>query len=230
MKVKTERLYKVCAHRSAIIRRATVIALSVAVISCTPRQTLAIDFGKRAATFTIKEEGFIAMILRKLEAVDMEASKRKMQETARQRIEHPAPVEGIMPAVRNREFYWDPTYTLDEDAVLPCGKVLHRAGTKVNPLEHMNLERRLYFIDARQAAQIEWLKEELSRIGRNDQAAENRIILVAGSVLKLREELGQEVYFDQSGELTGRMGIKASPAVAEQEGGLVKINEVVIDN
>ena len=27
--------------------------------------------------------------------------------------------------------------TLEEDAVLPCGQILHKAGTKVNPLEHL---------------------------------------------------------------------------------------------
>ena len=48
---------------------------------------------------------------------------------------------------------------------------------------------------------------------------------VAGSPLKLKEELKQDVYFDQSGELSKRFGIKASPALLVQEGNQLKITE-----
>ena len=59
------------------------------------------------------------------------------------------------------------------------------------------------------------------------------MILVGGSVFKLQELLGQEhadkVYFDQAGELTTKFGIKASPAIVEQEGLRLKIEEIVIN-
>ena len=51
---------------------------------------------------------------------------------------------------------------------------------------------------------------------------------VAGSPLKLKEELKQDVYFDQSGELSKRFGIKASPALLVQEGNQLKITEVYL--
>ena len=63
---------------------------------------------------------------------------------------------------QNQKFIRLKLRTPDKDAVLPCGKVLHRAGTKVNPLEHMNLNRRIFFIDSREELQVEWLKEQLS--------------------------------------------------------------------
>ena len=56
------------------------------------------------------------------------------------------------------------------------------------------------------------------------------MILVAGSVFKLQELLGEEhadkVYFDQAGEITTKFVIMASPAVVEQEGLKLKIEEV----
>ena len=59
---------------------------------------------------------------------------------------------------------------------------------------------------------------------------EDRIILVGGSVFKLKEELGKEhenkIYFDQQGELTTKFNIKASPAVAVQDRLRLKIEEV----
>ena len=74
---------------------------------------------------------------------------------------------------------------------------------------------------------IEWLREQLSNADK-DEKVQNRIILFAGSPLKLKEELEQDIYFDQSGELSKRFGIKASPALLVQEGNQLKITEVYL--
>ena len=212
-----------------------IINLTIMILVVLPLTTYAEDLGKRGATFTVKEEGFIEMVMRRLKEVDFAKENRKMQEIARVRIANPLPIEGVRPALQTREFYFDPTYVLKEDIVLPCGKILYKAGTRVNPLDHMSLERRLYFIDSRKDEQINWLKSELSIAKGNNnpvgegEVNENRIILVGGSVLELEEELGEKVYIDQGGELTSRMGIKASPAIAEQEGKRLKVREVALN-
>jgi conjugal transfer pilus assembly protein TraW len=192
---------------------------------------LANDLGKLGNTFRIEEEAFTLMMKRKLAEIDMEAAREKMQKIAIDRVENPAPVIGITVVTENRTFYFDPTYTLDEDAVLPCGKILHKAGTTVNPLEHMDLNRRLFFVDSREASQVEWLQEQLNNpLPEQKEPVEDRIILVGGSVFKLHEILGQKhedkVYFDQNGELTTRFGIKHSPAIAAQEELKIRIDEI----
>ena len=193
--------------------------------------TMANDLGKLGNTFRIEEEAFTLMMKRKLAEIDMEAAREKMQKIAIDRVENPAPVIGITVVTENRTFYFDPTYTLDEDAVLPCGKILHKAGTTVNPLEHMDLNRRLFFVDSREASQVEWLQEQLNNpLPEQKEPVEDRIILVGGSVFKLHEILGQKhedkVYFDQNGELTTRFGIKHSPAIAAQEELKIRIDEI----
>ena len=55
--------------------------------------------------------------------------KAKMEAIAKERIDNPSPVTGVTPAVASQTFYYDPTYTLDEDAVLPCGKNLYLLDT-----------------------------------------------------------------------------------------------------
>ena len=192
---------------------------------------LANDLGKLGSTFKIEEEAFTLMMKRKLAEIDMEAEREKMQKIAIDKVENPTPVIGITGAGENRTFYFDPTYTLDEDAVLPCGKILHKAGTTVNPLEHMDLNRRLFFVDSREASQGEWLQEQLNNpLHEQKEPVEDRIILVGGSVFKLKEVLGQKhedkVYFDQNGELTTRFGIKHSPAIAAQEELKIRIDEI----
>lgn len=205
----------------------------ILLLIISPTIAFAIDFGKQGQTFKVLEEPFIEMLKKRLDKLDLEKEKQKIEDRAKERVENPQAVSGINPARKDRIFYFDPSYILDKDAVLPCGKVLHKAGTKVNPLEHMDLGRRLFFIDSRQEDQIAWLKERLnSPLAKQEQKeqVEDRVILVAGSVFKLQELLGEEhadkVYFDQAGELTTKFVIKASPAVVEQEGLKLKIEEV----
>ena len=197
--------------------------------------SIARDLGKAGQTFRIREESFIEMLKRKLEKVDMEKEKEKMEKQVRERIENPLPVAGVKLAEEDRTFYFDPTYTSNEDAILPCGKVLHKAGTTVNPLEYMDLNRRLFFIDGREKSQVEWVKEQLNNpLPEQKEPVEDRIILVGGSVFKVKDELAKtqehkvfhEVFFDQHGELTTKFSIKASPAIAQQEGLKIRIDEI----
>jgi conjugal transfer pilus assembly protein TraW len=184
------------------------------------------DFGKRVHSFPVKEEGFITMIKRKLQKVDLEKENKKMEQVATEKVENPTPVKGLSPATKDREFLHDPSYVLLEDAVLPCGKILYAAGTRVNPLDHMELERRLFFVDGGSQEQIEWLEERLENTDDTGPGQQlDMIILVGGSVFKTQERLKKTVYFDQSGELTTKFGIKASPALVEQEGKMLKVTE-----
>ena len=199
-------------------------------------ESYATDFGTAGQTFKVEEEPFIEMLKKRLDKLDLEKEKQKIQARAKDRVENPQAVSSINPATKDRVFYFDPSYILDKDARLPCGKILLKAGTKVNPLEHMDLSRRLFFIDARLAAQVSWLRERLNNpLAKQEQKeqVEDRVILVGGSVFKLQEVLGvdhaDKVYFDQAGELTTKFGIRATPAIVEQEGFKLKIEEIVIE-
>ena len=188
------------------------------------------DFGNRGANYPVAEESILLMFQKKLGALDLKKEEERMRRIAEERVKNPAPVSGIVPAKETREFWHDPTYILTEDAVLPCGRVLYKAGTRVNPLDYMNLDRRLFFIDGREEKQVEWLKGQLLLEERSfDKKIEDRVILVGGSPVDIQDKLGFEVYFDQGGELTSKFGIKGSPALAEQDGKKLKIVEVAVD-
>ncbi len=189
------------------------------------------DFRTQGHSYQITEQEFLQMIAERLNKIDIKKEQEKMQGVVRDRVKNPRAVEAVKPAAATRSFYFDPTYTLDQDVVLPCGKILHKAGTKVNPLEHMDLNRRLLFIDARKIEQVKWLREELDKpLPDQKEPVEDRVILVGGSPSTLKELLKDEhkhkVYFDQGGELTTRFGITGSPAVVVQEGLRLKIDEI----
>lgn len=202
----------------------------VLYISTFSNTVFAKDFGNRGANYPVAEESILLMFQKKFAELDLKKEEERMRSIAEERVRNPIPVSGIMPAKETREFWHDPTYILTEDAVLPCGRVLYKAGTRVNPLDYMDLDRRLFFIDGREEKQVEWLKGQLLPDNSSfDKKIEDRIILVGGSPPEIQDKLGFEVYFDQGGELTTRFGIRGSPAVAEQAGKNLKIVEVAVD-
>ena len=202
----------------------------VLYISTFSNTVFAKDFGNRGANYPVAEESILLSLQRKFAELDLKKEEERMRSIAEERVRNPAPVSGIIPAKETREFWHDPTYILTEDAVLPCGRVLYKAGTRVNPLDYMDLDRRLFFIDGREEKQVEWLRGQLLPDSSSfDKKIEDRIILVGGSPPEVQDKLGFEVYFDQGGELTTRFGIRGSPAVAEQAGKNLKIVEVAVD-
>lgn len=195
-------------------------------------EILAKDLGKYGATTEIKEEGFLAMIARKLKSVDIEKEQENMKIQAQKRIDEPASVKGIVRAKEYRSFTFDPTYTLLEDIYLPDGSLLHAMGTEVNPLDHMDLDRKMIFIDATDQSQVTWLEEQIKQHNNSPLPTEATllVILVSGRPLDLQERLQKIVYFDQNGELTSKFGILQVPAVVAQEDKMLRINEINIDS
>lgn len=213
--------------------------------------TIAKDFGKQAATFEIKEEGFVSMMQRKLKSINLAEYQQKMQDLARKKVEEPVAIAGIGKATKTVSHNFDPSYVLDQDVVLPCGKLLYARGTRVNPLDYMSWDGKLVFIDGRDASQIAWVKDNhLAEILSNNAAAlaENlselnkdhvknasnsdgtKIVLTGGRPLELEREIGSPIYFDQAGELTTKFNISYVPAIVEQEGKYLKITEINISN
>lgn len=199
----------------------------------------AMDFGKHGATYEVAEEGFVSMVKNRLSGLDLQQHQEEMLRTAKRQILEPAPVVGLRATSEPRKFWYDPSFTLTQDIKLPDGKILHKAGTTVNPLDHMVFDRELIFIDGRSQEQVEWLKTRLENAkaknqeGNNHSAQNNnleiRIILVGGKILELQEDIGRTLYFDQAGELTNKFGIEQVPAIVVQDGKRLKIKEITLN-
>ena len=197
---------------------------------------LGVELGKQGATYEVAEEGFVSMIKGRLASLDLQQHQEAMLRTAKRQVLEPAPVVGLRATSEPREFWYDPSFILTEDIKLPDGKILHKAGTKVNPLDHMVFARELIFIDGRSQEQVEWLKARLDGAEQKNKEKTNeennnleiRIILVGGKILELQEDLGRILYFDQAGELTNKFGIEQVPAIVVQDGKQLKISEIKI--
>lgn len=193
-------------------------------------QTIALhakDFGVRGKIAPIEEHDPIVLIQSKLKTMEergeLERHNRELQKKTRVAIERPKPVEGIFKAKETRIFYYDPTYIVPEDIKDHMGQIIHPKGTRINPLETISLSQNLLFFDGDDDEQVAFAKEKLKENSL-------KLILVKGAPLSLYEELKVPVYFDQSGLLTKKLGIRHVPALVIQERIRLRIEEIKMED
>jgi conjugal transfer pilus assembly protein TraW len=187
------------------------------------------SLGVHGVIYAIEERDPIALIQKKLKVMEGSGELKRrnfeLQKKARASVERLKAVTGITKATKSHVFTYDPAYVVPKDLYDHQGRVFAKKGSKINPLETVSLSADLVFFDGDDPEQLDWVKENLV------SAAENKplkLILTQGAPLKLAEELGGAVYFDQSGLLTKKLGIKHVPAIVSQEDKHLKIEEIKI--
>ncbi|MDF2964751.1 MAG: Conjugative transfer protein TraW [Rickettsiaceae bacterium] len=201
------------------------LLLLLACISLS-EQVIAKDFGTHGDVFEIEEQDQELAFKQALESREASGQLQQDIETIKQKIidkvNEPSPVKFIKEADEIREYEFNPTYALTEDVADGEGKILFPKGTKVNMLEKIKYNQTLVFIDGRSEEQIKWFERKKSQHAQQIF----KLILVGGSPLKLMERFnGMPVYFDQGGEITTKLRIRAVPCLAWQEGDVFKVRE-----
>jgi len=194
-----------------------VICLFIGVFSLGDVQ--AKDFGSLGHSYEIGEQDLIEYIKNKLQRVDLNALQEETKERVRSSVERPKAVPDITNAEEDKSWYYDPTYILKEDLKDHEGRIIHKKGYTVNPLEKMGLSSDLIFIDGDEELQVQYaLKESLKK--------RVKVILIKGAPLELQKKHKIWIYFDQFGFLTTKLGIRHVPAIVSQEGLRLKIQEI----
>ena len=185
----------------------------------------AVDLGTIGPTYEIAEPHLLAVIEQRLREKERSGELQRLAEAARARgidtVRQPPPVEGLRTTERPRTFYVDPSFTLDRNITDPQGRLMFAAGTRKNPLKVVSLSRHLLFFDARDPRQVKHARELSGRY-----AGRIKPILTGGSYLDLMKAWRVPVYYDQSGTLTRRFGIRQVPALVSQDGLRLRIDEL----
>lgn len=201
------------------------LAVPLAVMAAFASPAMARDYGQQGAVFPVVEADLLTVIRKKL--TDMQASgaidraNRTLAARTAARVRRPAPVDGIVAAIEPRGWIVDPTITVRQDLRDAKGRVVVAAGTRVNPLDTVPLRQRLVFLDGDDPAQVAWATSRTTALNA-------KLILVKGSPFALMKAERRRFFFDQSGTLTRQLGIRAVPAVVEQQGRTLSIRELVL--
>lgn len=185
------------------------------------------DVGVFGALFPIEEHNLIEVIQTRLAKLQQEGTltmhQRNIQNKVKKQIERPTPVEGITHTIKPRTFTVDPTITVTQDLKDHQGRVFYQKGQRVNPLESRALTKPLLFIDGDESSHLTWAFFMLKRYPLA------KVILVKGAPLQMMKDLGLQVFFDQFGKITKKLGIQQVPAIVTQDGLVLKIEEVKAD-
>jgi conjugal transfer pilus assembly protein TraW len=184
------------------------------------------DIGKYGNVWDIQEQDAIDTIKGKLTKMQDSGQLKKFEDAYRNRqiqyIENPPPVPGLTTVTQTRVWTYDPTYTFQDTVHDNLGNVLVPAGSRVNPLDYTTLSKSILFIDGRDPKQLAFAKHDI------DEHPRDKVVLVAGSYLKLTREWQRPVYFDQRGALTHHFGITRVPSILSQKGHLLQVKEVAL--
>jgi conjugal transfer pilus assembly protein TraW len=201
--------------------------ISVALILMLPFLSLADalkDYGIRGATFVIKERSLLEVIYERLAKAQDDGKIAQLQENfaqkVKQKISKPLPPLGIVNTQEAREFFFEPSYLQTQDVKDHKERIIVKAGTSINPLNHLAWGEAMLFIDGDDQAQVQWALKHL-----NDEGSA-KIVLVKGSPLELNDQYDRWFYFDQAGVLTSKLGIKQVPSIVTQDGLRLKIQEI----
>ncbi len=181
------------------------------------------DHGVVGQTFPVIETDLLSVIEQRLQNLQASGGIDRMNaEFARRaeaKVRRPTPVAGITPATQARVWAFDPTIVIEKDVKDQKGNFVARAGQTVNPLDFVAMHQALVFVDGDDKAQMEWATSQYSDL-------KAKIILVSGSPIEEMTARKRRFYFDQEGRLTGKFGVRHTPAVAEQDGKVIKVSEI----
>lgn len=183
------------------------------------------DYGQQGAVFPVVEADLLSVIQQRLTTMQasgaIDRANRQLAERTAARVRRPLPVPGIVSATEERRWTFDPTITVRQDLRDGRGRIVVAAGTRVNPLDTVPLRQRLVFLDGDDPAQVAWARSTTTALNA-------KLILVGGSPFALMKAEQRRFYFDQQGKLTRHFGIRAVPALVEQQGRTLAIRELVV--
>ncbi|MBD6968728.1 type-F conjugative transfer system protein TraW [Vibrio parahaemolyticus] len=196
------------------------------------------DLGRIGATFPIGEIDMLVWIKQRLKGFEQSGKLASMQQEFAQRVAES--VETLPPLTLTTtttpsSFFVDPSLTLARDLSDAKGQIFAKAGIRINPFDtntwpeqsrppnQFEYSHVLIFFDARDEQQIAFAQTF-------ESTKPIKWVLTGGSPNAVAERLNSRIYFDQQGDLSKKMHIKAVPSLVEQSGINWKVTEFDVSN
>lgn len=181
-----------------------------------------IDLGVHGKVFSIKERNVIHVMQEKMASPFGQKLIRAFEErltlTQNEKKFVPKPIAHLTPTPVLRGYLFNPSVSFAGDLLDQNGTPFYKAGTSVNPFDHMTLSKDYLFIDGTRPVQLAWAR----RYQAHKKAV---IILVSGDPIQIMRDEKMQLFFDQEGAMATRFQLKHVPCSMTQEGKLLRITE-----
>lgn len=198
-----------------------ILLLASAIAASLPAR--AADLGQRGEMFPIGEEDLLAVIEARLAekkaSGDYDALKEELRAKTEDYLRAPPGPAHLTPATEPAVRYFDPTFIVKETVRDHRGRVLARAGQRINPFDHMPFTKRLILFDGTRP-------EEVARAIELADEAPSRLIAVRGAPIELGKAHKRPIWFDQNGRLSDHFGVRRTLTLIEQDGRRFRLTEI----
>lgn len=199
---------------------------AVLFLLITTLPVMAKDLGVRGQLYPVAEESMLVFIQHRLAQMQKDGELSALQQQAIAQVkahaQRPGSVVGVTDALTDKVFYYDPTFTVGRTLSDLQGRVFAKKGERVNPLSQLPFNQVMVFLNGDNLAQLNWFKQRFH--DRSDVKA----ILTRGNVKDVSDKLNRQIFFDQSGVMTKKLGIDAVPAVVSKDTLRLKIEEFAV--
>lgn len=183
-----------------------------------------VDYGVLGEVFDITEQDLIAVILQKLQTLhdngQLETYQHQIQAKVKDSIERPQPVKDVVHTKTPRSYTFDPSIVVSKDLKDQNGNVFYKKGSVVNPLMIRPMTKPLLLIDGDSTDHLTWAFKMLKTYPLA------KIIFIKGAPLKIMNEIGLSIYFDQQGVICKRLCVQQVPALITQKDDQLLIQEM----
>lgn len=175
--------------------------------------SMAQNLGNYGQIFPVIEDDMRKHILHRLKEMEVSGELVAHQQAIEKRLNEgvirPSPLN-LKTSSAPKRFTIDPTQWVSHDITSPNGVLVAKAGTKLNPLQHVHFKKTLFFFDGDDGKQVAWA---VSHYKAYEQV---KFILTGGDIRKAANQFGR-IYFDIGGRLTNTFHITHVPSVVYQE-------------
>lgn len=177
------------------MRKSPIFAAVLLAAACSVVQ--AKDYGVQGTVWEITEVDVRQLLMTEVANADWEGPRKEMEASAHSYLDNLPKRQ--MPEPSTNTIAWvDPSFTLEEDIKVPykgldgkyAWRILHKAGTKVNPLDRIQPATAMLFFDGSVPEQVKLVKQALA-------LEPNRVVPVeagAGNLKDVNEELGRGAF------------------------------------
>ena len=201
----------------------SVFAASLLGLSCAAQAS---SLGAIGETFPVAERSFLSLIESRLKDLadsgELDAVKEQWINQVNEHAHRPTPC-GLPRAKAARSYRYNPSVTLGQDIKDHEGRVLVRAGARVNALDKLyGYQPHWVFLNGDDKAQVAWAKNILN------QDKKTKVILTGGDIGDAERAFNVEIFFDQASRITKQLSISSVPTEVIRSGQSLLIQEQLI--
>lgn len=168
-------------------------------------------------TYPIMEEDFSATIEKKKKEIMSKLKNRIDNKIDKKIYAITKYSEHFKKADKDRTFFLDPSYLVEEDITAPDGSIIARKGTVINPYEYVSLGKYIV-IDGDDDEEVAFALQENFK----------KIILISGDPIELSKKYFSKYkvkFYTANDIIVYGLSLNKTPSIIEQDGGYIRVTE-----